>query len=184
MTAVLPRSFPAWPEDGPSRCPVRRPCTQAARRRGRPSTRPPGRVRADVTGKLGSIGGHGLDPRQEADRKRYARLVVHPYMERHRDMVEAAHRDKPAAGVWFNSRPKANLFEERMFLRYVRIEALPTGGWGYSSLPYVARDSRGRAGHPRGRLPPGRRPCAYPPGQAAPPVRSQVLSRRLGKRNS
>jgi hypothetical protein len=42
-------------------------------------------------------------------------------------------------GVWFNSRPKTNLHEEKKFLRHIEVEALPTGGWGYSYLPYVAR---------------------------------------------
>ncbi|MDH6115382.1 phage tail protein X [Kitasatospora sp. MAP12-15] len=44
-----------------------------------------------------------------------------------------------AQGVWFNSRPKAGLSEERQFVRHVEIEGLPTGGWGYAFLPYVAR---------------------------------------------
>lgn len=82
---------------------------------------------------------NGLDPRLEAERRQYARLVAHQYMKRYRDMVEAAHRHKPPAGVWFNSRPKTNLFSEKQFLRHVHIEALPTGGWGYSYMPYVAR---------------------------------------------
>ena len=45
-------------------------------------------------------------------------------------------------GVWFNSRPRTNLHEEKKYLRHVEIEALPTGGWGYRYFPYVARFAR------------------------------------------
>ncbi|MCC2684295.1 MAG: hypothetical protein K0R75_1194 [Paenibacillaceae bacterium] len=81
----------------------------------------------------------GFDPRKKDDRARYARVVVHQYMQRYRDMVEEAQRKHKPAGIWFNSRPKTNLYEEKKFLRHVEIEALPTGGWGYAYFPYVAR---------------------------------------------
>ena len=81
----------------------------------------------------------GLDPREDADRKKYARLLVIEYMGRFRDMVEKAQKGHPPAGIWFNSRPKTNLHFEKKFLRHVEIEALPTGGWGYAYFPYVAR---------------------------------------------
>lgn len=81
----------------------------------------------------------GYDPRKEEDRNRYAREAVHGYMQRYRDMVEAAQSGHKPAGIWFNSRPKTNLNVEKKFLRHVEIEALPTGGWGYAYFPYVAR---------------------------------------------
>lgn len=81
----------------------------------------------------------GYDPRKDEDRKRYARELVHEYMKRYRDMVEAAQRKYKPAGIWFNSRPKTNLHIEKKFLRHIEIEALPTGGWGYAYFPYVAR---------------------------------------------
>jgi Hypothetical glycosyl hydrolase 6/Beta-galactosidase trimerisation domain len=84
----------------------------------------------------------GLDPRDPEHRARYARQVAHAYMGRFRDMVEPALAPDTAMGVWFNSRPRTNLGEEKQFLRHVEIEALPTGGWGYSYLPYVARFTR------------------------------------------
>ena len=84
----------------------------------------------------------GLDPRDPDDRDRYARQVAHTYMSRYRDMVEAALAPDSPMGVWFNSRPRTNLQEEKKYLRHVEIEALPTGGWGYSYLPYVARFTR------------------------------------------
>jgi Hypothetical glycosyl hydrolase 6/Beta-galactosidase trimerisation domain len=84
----------------------------------------------------------GFDPTDADDRRRYARQVAHSYMARYRDMVEPVLRPDSPMGAWFNSRPKTNLDEEKKFLRHVEIEALPTGGWGYSYLPYVARFAR------------------------------------------
>lgn len=81
----------------------------------------------------------GYDPRREDDRARYAREVVYQYMERYRNMVEEAQKKYKSAGIWFNSRPKTNLNIEKKYLRHVEIEALPTGGWGYTYFPYVAR---------------------------------------------
>ncbi len=81
----------------------------------------------------------GLDPRDPDDRARYARQLAHTYMGRFRDMIEPALHPDSAMGVWFNSRPKTNLHEEKKFLRHVEIESLPTGGWGYAYLPYVGR---------------------------------------------
>ena len=81
----------------------------------------------------------GYDPKKEEDRSRYARQVSHEYMQRYRDMVEAAQSKYKPAGIWFNGRPKVNLNVEKKFLRHVEIEALPTAEWGYAYLPYVAR---------------------------------------------
>lgn len=81
----------------------------------------------------------GYNPKDEQDRHIYARRVVHEYMERYRNMVEEAQKNHEPAGIWFNSRPKTNLAVEKKFLRHIEIEALPTGGWGYSYFPYVSR---------------------------------------------
>ncbi|GAA1941309.1 alpha-L-fucosidase [Kitasatospora viridis] len=81
----------------------------------------------------------GLDPADRDHRSRYAQLVARRYMARYSAMVEKALPPDAAQGVWFNSRPKAGLSEEREFVRHVEIEGLPTGGWGYAFLPYVAR---------------------------------------------
>jgi hypothetical protein len=81
----------------------------------------------------------GLDPREDGDRHRYARAVAHGYMARFKQMVDDAHREHGPVGIWFNSRPKTNLHEERKFLRHIEVEALPTGGWGYAYFPYTAR---------------------------------------------
>jgi hypothetical protein len=81
----------------------------------------------------------GFDPREEADRWKYSRVVAHEYMARFRDMLEQAQKGHAPAGVWFNSRPKTNLNVEKKYLRHIEVEALPTGGWGYAYFPYVAR---------------------------------------------
>ncbi|HEY5751509.1 MAG TPA: alpha-amylase family protein [Chthoniobacterales bacterium] len=78
----------------------------------------------------------GLDAGDEADRKTYARQVVHGYMERYTTLIASFQRDVP---VWFNSRPLLQLKDEIKYLRHVEIEALPTGQWGYSYLPTYIR---------------------------------------------
>lgn len=82
---------------------------------------------------------HGYDPRDEADRARYAREVAHAYMRRFKKMVDTAHKAARPVGIWFNSRPMTNLQVEKQYLRHVEIECLPTGGWGYARFPYVSR---------------------------------------------
>jgi hypothetical protein len=81
----------------------------------------------------------GLDPMTQEGRDAYARLVALRYMRRFRDLAEPYLAPGIASGVWFNSRPKTNLHAEAELLKHVEVEALPTGGWGYAYLPYVAR---------------------------------------------
>jgi hypothetical protein len=81
----------------------------------------------------------GLDPSRPDERDRYARLVAQRYMERFSRMVGPALLPGSSTGTWFNSRPKAEIALGRRDLRHIEVEALPTGGWGYSYLPYVAR---------------------------------------------
>jgi hypothetical protein len=81
----------------------------------------------------------GLDPSDPIDRDRYAREVSREYMARFRDMIEPNLSPEVASGVWFNSRPKTALGDEKQFVRHVEIESLPSGGWGYAYFPYVSR---------------------------------------------
>ncbi len=81
----------------------------------------------------------GLDPRSPEDRAEYAHSVSLAYMERFSTLIEPALVKGSETGVWFNSRPKAGVWTEKQYLRHVEVEALPTGGWGYNYLPYVAR---------------------------------------------
>jgi len=82
----------------------------------------------------------GLDPLIEADRTQYARQVVHGYMDRYNKLI--ARINGSAAPVWYNSRPKINLPEEVKYLQHIEIEALPTGGWGYTYFPLNVRFAR------------------------------------------
>lgn len=81
-----------------------------------------------------------LDPESEADRATYARRVVLGYMERYNRLIEGINGSLPR--VWYNSRPKTNLPGEVKFLRHIEIEALPTGGWGYTYFPLNVRWAR------------------------------------------
>ena len=81
----------------------------------------------------------GLDPADARDRDRHARELAHHYMNRYRQMVLPHLSENAPMSIWFNSRPKTALGEELKYVDSVEIEALPTGGWGYTYLPYVAR---------------------------------------------
>ncbi|WP_369054806.1 alpha-L-fucosidase [Kineococcus terrestris] len=81
----------------------------------------------------------GLDPTTQQGRDAHARRVALRYMARFRDLAAPHLAPDVASGVWFNSRPKTNLHAEAQLLRHVEVESLPTGGWGYAYLPYVAR---------------------------------------------
>jgi hypothetical protein len=83
----------------------------------------------------------GLDPTSEADRKKYALHVVHEYMRRYNEVIARANNNE-LPRVWYNSRPKLKLTEEAQYLKHVEIEALPTGGWGYTYFPLNVRFAR------------------------------------------
>lgn len=82
----------------------------------------------------------GLDPANAVDRQRYARQVSLAYMQRYNDLIERENGSLPR--VWYNSRPKTNLAAEARLLKHIEIEALPTGGWGYTYFPLNVRWSR------------------------------------------
>ncbi len=81
----------------------------------------------------------GFDPETEEGRAGYARTSALRYMRRFQDLAAPYLSPDVASGVWFNSRPKTNLHVEAALLKHVEVESLPTGGWGYAYLPYVAR---------------------------------------------
>jgi putative glycosyl hydrolase-like family 6 (GHL6) protein len=81
----------------------------------------------------------GFDPETEEGRDGYARVSALRYMRRFQDLAAPYLSPDVASGVWFNSRPKTNLHVEAALLKHVEVESLPTGGWGYAYLPYVAR---------------------------------------------
>ncbi len=82
----------------------------------------------------------GLDPADDRDRARHARSVAVGYMARYNDLITKLNGSLPR--VWHNSRPKTNLASEAKFARHIEIEALPTGGWGYTYFPLNVRWAR------------------------------------------
>ncbi len=67
------------------------------------------------------------------------RQVAHEYMGRFRQMLDEAQKGHEPAGIWFNSRPKTNLAEERRFLRHIEVECLPDRRLGLHVFPSAAR---------------------------------------------
>ncbi len=82
----------------------------------------------------------GLNPVHENDRATYARWVVHQYMTRYNKLLAKYHKKAPK--VYYNSRPKVHLPSEKKYLQHIEIEALPTGGWGYTYFPLNVRFAR------------------------------------------
>lgn len=80
----------------------------------------------------------GLDPECEADRSRYAHQVALDYMAQYKKLIDGLQK-KPAVPAWFNSRPLWNFAEEKKYFMHAEIEALPTGGWGYTYFPLNVR---------------------------------------------
>jgi hypothetical protein len=83
----------------------------------------------------------GADPTCERTRKRFAHEVALSYMREFRDLINRYHVGQEIP-ICFNSRSLWNLAEEREFFRQVEIEALPTGGWGYTYFPLNVRHVR------------------------------------------
>lgn len=81
----------------------------------------------------------GLNPEVAADRSSYANTVALQYMQRFYNLVKAS---SPEATVFFNGRQMYDLPQDIAFLEQVEIEALPTGGWGYTYFPLNVRYAR------------------------------------------
>jgi hypothetical protein len=79
---------------------------------------------------------HNLNPELDADRLRYANLVAQAYMKRFHAMVKASSRD---ATVFFNGRQFHQVAQDLPHQTQLEIEALPTGGWGYTYFPKNVR---------------------------------------------
>ena len=83
----------------------------------------------------------GLNPANEQDRLKYANEVTRRYIERYNALITRANgRVRPR--IWYNSRPKTQLVHEARYLSHIEIEALPTGGWGYTYFPLNVRWAR------------------------------------------
>jgi hypothetical protein len=85
---------------------------------------------------LAAMRAAGLNPDSPADRAEQASRLALQYMTRLHAQVKAS---SPNAGVYFNSRPLSRLRQDIAFQAQVEIEALPTGGWGYTYFPRNVR---------------------------------------------
>jgi hypothetical protein len=85
---------------------------------------------------LAAMRAEGLNPDSPTDRAEQARRLAQQYMTRLHAQVKAS---SPNAGVYFNSRPLSRLRQDIQFQAQVEIEALPTGGWGYTYFPRNVR---------------------------------------------
>jgi hypothetical protein len=83
----------------------------------------------------------GLDPASETDRNKYASATSRGYMERYNKLITETNGGT-LPPVWYNSRPKTELAHEAKYLKHIEIEALPTGGWGYTYFPLNVRWAR------------------------------------------
>ena len=90
---------------------------------------------------LESMALEGLDPKNEADVVRMTTLIVDRFMER---LSKAVWDVRPQATIFYNGiGPAGERLEKRIrHQSHVEIEALPTGGWGYSFFPFWSRYSR------------------------------------------
>lgn len=80
---------------------------------------------------------HGLDPRNEVDRKKNAKMTLRKYYER----TTAAARDaKESMPVFHNSGHIPRGTRDILpFFSHLELESLPTGGWGYDHFPLSAK---------------------------------------------
>lgn len=79
---------------------------------------------------------NGLDPRLEADRKKYAGTVLLNYYKK---TYEAAKWKNPDMPIFHNSGHITIGSEEILnYFSHFELESLPTGGWGYDHYPMSA----------------------------------------------
>lgn len=79
---------------------------------------------------------NGLDPRLEADRKAYAKIVLMNYYRR---TTEAAKFRNPDMPIFHNSgHISINSDDILPYFSHLELESLPTGGWGYDHYPMSA----------------------------------------------
>jgi hypothetical protein len=81
----------------------------------------------------------GLDFTSDADHRRFEYLVTRDYTRRLAKTVRSVRKN---ATLIFNGRMRPEIRGELDVFTHVEIEALPTGGWGYSFFPIHARYAR------------------------------------------
>lgn len=83
----------------------------------------------------------GLDPWNEEERARFARLVADRFR---RDMSSLVRKENPDCTLFYNASHVAPRLRSSLeSFSHLEIESLPSGGWGYTHFPYVARYAQG-----------------------------------------
>jgi hypothetical protein len=90
---------------------------------------------------LESMARAGLDPKNEDDVTRMTEAIIDRFMAR---MSAVIWECRPQATIFYNGiGPAGERLEKRIrHMSHVEIEALPTGGWGYSFFPFWSRYAR------------------------------------------
>ena len=81
----------------------------------------------------------GLDFSSDEDHRKHEFLITREYTQR---LTKAIRKIKKNATIFFNGRMRPGIAEELDVFTHIEIEALPTGGWGYSFFPIHARYGR------------------------------------------
>ncbi len=81
----------------------------------------------------------GLDPECEQDVLRHSDIIVENTLRR---LSKAVWDINPEASIFYNGRVGQGLGRWIPYMSHIEIEALPTGGWGYSYFPFWVRYAR------------------------------------------
>ncbi len=82
----------------------------------------------------------GMDPENQADRRRFASQVLENYYQRINSVVQKHHPDMP---IFHNSgHVSSGLIGRLQYFSHLELESLPTGGWGYDHFPQSAAFAR------------------------------------------
>ncbi len=81
----------------------------------------------------------GLDFTSDADHRKHEFLITRDYTQR---LTRTIRKIRKNATIFFNGRMRPGIAEELDVFTHIEIEALPTGGWGYSFFPIHARYGR------------------------------------------
>ncbi len=81
----------------------------------------------------------GLDFTSDADHRTHEFLITREYTQR---LTRTIRKIRKNATIFFNGRMRPGIATELDVFTHIEIEALPTGGWGYSFFPIHARYGR------------------------------------------
>jgi hypothetical protein len=81
----------------------------------------------------------GLDFASDEDHRKHEFLITREYTQR---LTRTLRKIRKNATIFFNGRMRPGIAEELDVFTHIEIEALPTGGWGYSFFPIHARYGR------------------------------------------